>query len=116
VNRAQEKRIAAAELRVDAVSRRAVVEHEIPEWMRWLTCAELDEIETILRIAQIANATELDERSCHRVWAIYSAAKVRILDAPPEARDDPAARDAYVRELEWPRWVPPLFSDEYALR
>jgi hypothetical protein len=109
--------MAGLEKRLDVLQAQAAPRQarpEIPEWMHWLTYAELDELETIIRIADVANAAELDERSCHRVWTLYSAAKVRILDAPLEVRAAPAARDAYLREVECrdgPWCGPPLYPD-----
>ena len=41
-----EKRLAAAELGADAAVRRVKALSDIPEWVHWLTCAELDELET----------------------------------------------------------------------
>jgi hypothetical protein len=81
----------------------------IPEWLHWTTTGELMRLEELYRAAEVADLPELSESDQHHAMAVYSAAMARMLDAPPEVRADPEARDAYVREIEdrnRPRWYP----------
>jgi hypothetical protein len=73
---------------------------KIPEWLSWATSGELMQLEECYRRAEEAGEDGPGEIDQHRMMAIYSAAMARMLDAPPEARADPAARDAHVRAIE----------------
>jgi hypothetical protein len=62
--------------------------------MHWVTTSELMRLEELYRRAADAGEDEMSESDQHHAMAVYSAAKARMLDAPPEVRADPAARDA----------------------
>jgi hypothetical protein len=47
--------------RLDALRVRAAPRKALPEWVDWMTYAELDELEAIYRAAADAGATELSE-------------------------------------------------------
>jgi hypothetical protein len=81
----------------------------VPEWLHWTTCDELMQLEERYRRAADAGEDELSEGDQHHIMAVYSAAMARMLDAPPDVRADPAARDAHMRAIEdrgRPRWYP----------